>query len=166
MLGGFSRLGLGLADFTAETVDTFGKTVVDGDILPSSTGGLIGAMIDKKNGASAVDPNIGPGTSRFGNKFYVAGDKVTSLKEATNPGVMLRFSMSNNAKLLDLTNPAIASSMGYEMGMSHEAVQQLMKNWDLTGYDAIKFPSEKNPGGVNYGVINPTILTFEGIEGL
>ena len=52
------------------------------------------------------------------------------------------------------------------MGMTHADVQQLMKNWDLNGYDAIKYPSKKNPGGVNYGVINPTILTFEGVEGL
>ena len=86
--------------------------------------------------------------------------------EATSPSIMLRFSMSDNARILDLTNPDIASSMGYEMGMTHADVQQLMKNWDLNGYDAIKYPSEKNPVGVNYGVINPTILTFEGVEGL
>ena len=30
-----------------------------------------------------------------------------------------------------------------------------MENWDLTGIDAIKCPSERNFGGVNYGVINP-----------
>lgn len=39
-----------------------------------------------------------------------------------------------------------------------------MKNWDLTGIDAIKYPSERNPGGVNYGVVNPAILKFEGVE--
>ena len=120
----------------------------------------------KEHGASAVDPNIGPGTSRFGNKFYVAGDKTTSLMEATNPGIMLRFSMSDNARILDLTNPEIAKSLGYKMGMSHEAVQNLMKGWDLSGIDAIKYSSEKNPGGVNYGVINPAILNFEGVEGI
>ena len=61
IIDGFSRLGLGLADFTAETLDTFGKTAVDGDILPSSTGGLIGAVIDKKNGECFSDTGkIGP----------------------------------------------------------------------------------------------------------
>ena len=120
----------------------------------------------KIEGVSVINPNIGPGTSRFGNKFYVAGDKLTSLKEASNPGIMLRFSISESAKILDLTNPKIADSLGYQMGLSHEETQELMKNWDLTGIDAIKYPSERNPGGVNYGVINPLILKFEGVEGL
>lgn len=117
-------------------------------------------------GVSAIDPNYGSGTSRFGNKFYVAGDKLTSIKEASNPGIMLRFSMSENANILDLTNPEVAESLGYQMGLSHETTQELMKNWDLTGIDAIKYPRERNPGGVNYGVINPLILKFEGVEGL
>lgn len=50
------------------------------------------------------------------------------------------------------------------MGMSHEDTQKLMQTWDLTGVDAIRFPSEKNPGGINYAVINPQILKFEGVE--
>ncbi len=120
----------------------------------------------EKNGVSEIDPNYGPGTSRFGNKFYVAGDKLTSLMEASNPGIMMRFSMSENATILDLTNTDIAKSMGYTMGLTHEESQKLMQKWDLTGIDAIKYPSEKNPVGINYGVINPTILTFEGIEGV
>ena len=120
----------------------------------------------KKEGVSVIDPNIGPGTSRFGNKFYVAGDKVTSLMEASNPGIMLRFKMSESANILDLTNKEISESLGYQMGLSHDETQELMKDWDLTGIDAIKYPSERNPGGINYAIINPSILRFEGVEGL
>ena len=125
-----------------------------------------GQFIDslKINGSDAINVNIGDGTSRFGNKFYVAGDKATSAAEARFPGVMLKFSMAPDAKILDLTNPKIASSLGYSPGMSHEETQNLMQNWNLEGVDAIKYPSEKNPGGVNYAVINKTILKFEGIE--
>ncbi|MGI5172100.1 hypothetical protein H0R92_00665 [Treponema sp. OMZ 840] len=39
-----------------------------------------------------------------------------------------------------------------------------MKNWNLSSIDAIRYPSEKNPGGSNYAIINPTILTPEAVE--
>lgn len=42
--------------------------------------------------------------------------------------------------------------------MSRESVRNLMNSWNLTGIDAIKYPSEKNPGGYNYAVLNPEIL--------
>ena len=118
----------------------------------------------KEIGVEAININIGGGTSRFGNKFYFAGDKVTSLCETKNPGVLLKFTMLENANILDLANPKIADSLGYQLGLSHETSQKLMKKWNLTGIDAIKYPSEQNPGGVNYAVMNPAILRFEGVE--
>ncbi len=118
----------------------------------------------KEIGVEAININIGGRTSRFGNKFYVAGDKVTSLCETKNPGVLLKFTMLENANILDLANPKIADSLGYQLGLSHETSQKLMKKWNLTGIDAIKYPSEQNPGGVNYAVMNPAILRFEGVE--
>ena len=34
----------------------------------------------------------------------------------------------------------------------------LMRSWNLTYIDAIKYFSEKNPGGYNYAVLNTAIL--------
>ena len=80
--------------------------------------------------------------------------------EATNPGIMLKFSIAEDANILDLINPDVAKKMGYIMGLTHEESHKLMKGWDLSGVDAIKYPTEKNPAGVNYGVIN----SIEGVE--
>ncbi len=160
---GAGVIGLGVGELAKSIVNSRTKEQPKINVYHMTDAGQ---FIDslKLNGADAINVNIGDGTSRFGNKFYVAGDKVTSAAEARFPGVMLKFSMAPDAKILDLTNPKIASSLGYSPGMSHEETQNLMQNWNLESVDAIKFPSEKNPGGVNYAVINKTILKFEGIE--
>jgi RHS repeat-associated protein len=115
-------------------------------------------------GIKAINPLMLNSGSRFGKALYVAEDPNTAIIENGAPALtVLKFSMNKLARILDLTNPAITKEMGYNSGMSHERTQQLMQSWDLKGVDAIRFPSEKNPGGVNYAVLNWSKLNFEGI---
>lgn len=116
------------------------------------------------DGSGVIDKSKTNPNSRFGQQFYVASDRDTARKEATSYGPLVKFSMSPDANILDLTNPEIAAKMGYSKGISREDAQNLMKSWNLSGIDAIRYPSEKNPGGSNYAIINPKILTPEAVE--
>ncbi len=42
--------------------------------------------------------------------------------------------------------------------MTRNDTRYLMRNWDLIYIDAIKYPSEKSPGGYNYAVLNTAVL--------
>ena len=108
--------------------------------------------------SSVIDFSYTDPDSRFGKCFYVASDPVTAEKEASNPGVVIKLEMAENANILDLTDPEIAEKYGYSNAMPRDDARYLMRNWNLTGVDAIKYPSEKNPGGYNYAVLNPLIL--------
>ena len=67
MIDGANRFGLAIADFVAETADTFGAKVIDGDLLPSSLGGAIGAVVDKsKNECFSDTGAIGPAQKKGG----------------------------------------------------------------------------------------------------
>ena len=69
MLDGVSRFALAAGDFMLETLDTAGQNVIDGDILPASVGGLVGAAVDKSNGVAFSDTGkIGP-AQRTGEKI-------------------------------------------------------------------------------------------------
>ena len=116
------------------------------------------------NGNTAIDKSKTSSDSRFGQQFYVASDPATARAEATSVGPLIKFSMSENSVILDLTNPSTADAVGYKPGMSRAKVRDLMSTWNLSGVDAIKYPSEKNPGGSNYAVLNPLILKPEGVE--
>ena len=115
-------------------------------------------------GNSAIDKSKTNPDCRFGQQFYVASEKLTAYLEAGGVSTLVKFKMAENAKVLDLTNPEIANKYGYTKGLSRVEARNLMGSWDLTGIDAIKFPSEKNPGGTNYAVLNPSILTPVGVE--
>ena len=115
-------------------------------------------------GNSAIDKSKTNPDCRFGQQFYVASDKMTAYLEAGGVSTLVKFKMAENAKVLDLTNSEIANKYEYTKGLSREDARNLMGTWNLAGIDAIKFPSEKNPGGTNYAVLNPSILTPVGVE--
>ena len=117
-----------------------------------------------KFGSVMIDNSISRADNRFGKQFYVASDKTTVSMEASGSGFLVKFEMSKQSKILDLTNPCVAEKMGYMAGMSRESARNLVSTWNLSGYDAIKYPSEKNPLGSNYAVINPMILKPTGVE--
>ena len=117
-----------------------------------------------KDGNSAINKSKTDPKSRFGQQFYVASDPNTARAEATVSGSVIKFKLSENARVLDLTDSSIANKLGYSQGMSRDEARDLMKSWNLAGVDAIRYPSEKNPGGYNYAVFNITILTPIGVE--
>lgn len=78
--------------------------------------------------------------------------------------MLLKFGLSEKANILDLSNSQVASQLGYSAGMARDDVRDLIKDWNLTGIDAIRYPIEKNPGGYNYAIINLVILTPMGVE--
>lgn len=84
MMDGISRVGLGAADFVAETADTCGANVIDGDVLPSSTGGLICAVIDKKNGNAFFDTEKVGQTQKMGEKVNAGFTFLTSTADYVN----------------------------------------------------------------------------------
>ena len=112
----------------------------------------------KKLPSSVIDFARTDKDSRFGQCFYVVSDPLTASLEASDPGIVIKIEISPNAKILDLTNAEIAKQYGYSEGMSRDDARYLMKSWNLTYIDAIKYSSEKNPGGYNYAVLNTAIL--------
>ena len=88
----------------------------------------------------------------------VASDPLTASLEASDTGIIIKMEMSPNANILDLTNADIAKQYGYSYGMTRDDARYLMRNWNLTGIDAIKYPSEENPSDYNCAVLNPSIL--------
>jgi hypothetical protein len=81
ILDGIGRFGLAAGDFMLEALDTGGKNVMDGDILPTSVGGMVGAVIDKGNGEAFSDTGkIGP-AQKTGEKINAG---VTFLSNTTD----------------------------------------------------------------------------------
>lgn len=56
----------------------------------------------------------------------MSSDPITARKEATSMGPLIKFSMSPTAVILDLTNPSVATNMGYKTKMTREDVRNLM----------------------------------------
>lgn len=84
MVDGANRFGLAIADFVAETADTFGAKVVDGALLPSTLGGSIGAVIDKRNNECFSDTGeIGP-AQKTGEKINASVSYITSTLDYVN----------------------------------------------------------------------------------
>ena len=96
MIDGANRFGLAIADFIAETADTFGAKVIDGDLLPSSLGGAIGAVVDKSNNECFSDTGaIGPAQKK-GEKInagisYITStlDYASTIKTASSAGEVI-----------------------------------------------------------------------------
>ena len=117
-----------------------------------------------QNGIGVIDKNIlNKGDNRFGGQFYVASDKYTADKERPGYGTYVKLTFKPDARILDLTNPETAKKYGYKTGLTHDECRNLMTSWDLTNYDAIKYPSEQG-GHYNFAVMNFEILIPMGVE--
>ena len=77
---------------------------------------------------------------------------------------MLKFRMEvDPTRVFDLTRLEVADSVGYQMGMTRTQVREkVLPNLPWGAFDAIRFPSEQDPGGINYPVLDPAISKFEG----
>jgi hypothetical protein len=112
-----------------------------------------------------IDPAFLNPNSRFGAAFYVSNDAKTTLAELAHHGATgtqtIRFNMNlEAAKILDLTDPAIANSWRYSGGPITLATQNIGADALRNGFSVIKYPSLRGPG-VNYGILKDfdTILS-------
>ncbi|MDD2991177.1 MAG: DUF637 domain-containing protein [Zoogloea sp.] len=106
-----------------------------------------------------IDQNYLNPNSRFGKAFYVAEEPGTSIAEMNHYGVDpftgIRFSIDHSrVKLLDLTNPDVAMKWGYSGGEKTAQMKQLADQAKASGYNAIRFVSERTSDGVNIAVLS------------
>jgi hypothetical protein len=106
-----------------------------------------------------IDPQYLDPKTRFGKAFYVAEKPGTTLAELAHhnaaPTTGIRFSVNKAAlKPLDLTDPKTAQAWGYKGGPITPQTQAIGENARQKGYNAIRFNSERDPGGVNYAVLD------------
>ena len=120
-----------------------------------------------------IEPAFFGTDTRFGPGFYVASDGETAIAEVMHHGgsagasKVIRFTMSKTQlKVLDLTDESIASAWklndarAYELAHLSESkmvyykkFQEMAQNAANQGYNAIRYKSYRNPGGVNYVII-------------
>ncbi|NBF11540.1 PAAR domain-containing protein [Pseudomonas sp. Fl4BN1] len=108
---------------------------------------------------SGIDPKFLNPNSRFGAAFYVGESPTTPLAELAHHGATpthgIRFNVNaSKAKVLDLTDPAVAKEWGYNGGPISAKTQQIGVDAGDQGYNVIRFGSERDPGGVNHAVLD------------
>ena len=108
MLDGISRFALATGDFMLEALDTADRNVMDGDIFPSSIGGLVGAVVDKSNGVASSDTGkIGPAQK--------TGEKINSaLSFAVNTTSYFNTVLSSPSAAAAIVNEALHQYDVYE----------------------------------------------------
>jgi hypothetical protein len=120
-----------------------------------------------------IEPAFFGANNRFGPGFYVASQGETAIAEVMHHGgdagasKVIRFSMlKSNLKILDLTDAASArawklqeardfeiANLGAGKDVYYKMFQELAQNAKAEGYNAIRFYSYRNPGGVNYVIL-------------
>lgn len=108
---------------------------------------------------SGVDPARLNPKSRFGAAFYVAQEPETALAELAHHGVKpvhgIRLDLdSSKMRVLDFTDPHTASNFGYSGGPITGKTQALGDEALKLGYNVIKYPSMRDPGGINYAILD------------
>lgn len=101
--------------------------------------------------SSEIDPKYLNPNARFGRAFYVAENAGTTLAELAHHGAKgthgIRFSLNSKAaKILDLTDPAIAKAWGYTGGPISSATQSIGTRARAAGYNVIRFNSLRGKG--------------------
>jgi RHS repeat-associated protein len=103
--------------------------------------------------------------ARFGQAFYVAQQGETAVAEVAVHGGkashVIRFQLDlSKAKVLDLTDPAVAKAWGYVENVdAYAAHQQLAQKAMEQGYNVIKFQSYRGPG-YNYALLHNPLNPF------
>lgn len=108
---------------------------------------------------NGIDISYTSSESRFGQGFYVAADGNTTVAElayhGTDAKYSIRYDMNlEGQKVLDLTNPKVASEWGFLQGESslHEC-QNIAEIALDEGYNVIKVQSYRD-AGINYVIYN------------
>ncbi len=105
---------------------------------------------------SAIDPKFFNPKGRYGPAFYVSGTDVTAALEVGRRGTStfaIRYRLDLlAARVLDLTDRAIAARWGFTPGASLEACQAIGAAARASGYSVVIYPSYAGPG-VNYAIL-------------
>jgi RHS repeat-associated protein len=105
-----------------------------------------------------IDPAFLNPNSRFGRAFYLSDEAGTTLRELFHHSApsthTIRFNLNlNQAKILDLGDPAIAKAWGYAADPISEATKSIGPRAMSAGFNIIKVPSLRGPG-TNYTVLS------------
>ena len=112
-----------------------------------------------------VRPEYFSPNARFGKAFYVAqrGETAVAEVEAHGSSVsqVIRYQVDlSQAKVLDLTNSAVAKSWGYiEDATAYSSHQALAQRAMQEGYNVIKYGSFRGPG-FNYALLDNPLNPF------
>jgi RHS repeat-associated protein len=105
-----------------------------------------------------IDPTRFSPDTRFGKGFYIAEEGETAVAEVSyhggNASHVIRYELNlSNARVLDLTDPAVVRVWGSPSGNNYAVTQAMAKKAQEAGYNVIKFPSMRGPGN-NYVVFD------------
>ncbi|MDZ7616040.1 MAG: RES family NAD+ phosphorylase [Patescibacteria group bacterium] len=98
-----------------------------------------------------IDPKYFNPKSRFGKAFYVSEMPDTTLAElyhhASAGTHTIRFTLNSKAaRILDLTDPAVAKAWGYSGGPITSTTQALGGRARAAGFNVVRFTSERGRG--------------------
>jgi len=130
---------------------------VDGDI--NNVKHAVSSANQAQSVLDGINPKYFNPNSRFGGGFYVGGDADTLVAELSEHGMTAKYAISYNIdlsgqKVLDLTNPEIASKWDFTPKMtSTSACQEIGKLAREQNYNVIKFESYRGDG-INYVIFN------------
>jgi len=96
--------------------------------------------------------------ARFGRAFYVSERGETAIAEIGSHGKnathVIRYRLNlAEAKVLDLTDPALVKIWGSPAGEHYEITKAIAFRARAAGYDAIRFPSLRGPGN-NFAIFD------------
>ena len=119
----------------------------------------VGSANQAQSVLEGINPKYFNPERRFGGGFYVGTDFDTIVAELSEHGNTAKYAISydmnlNGQKVLDLTNPQIASEWGYVQNLtSTKACQNIGEISRTKEYNAIKFQSYRGDG-INYVIYN------------
>ncbi len=98
-----------------------------------------------------IDPSRFSPDTRFGKAFYVAEKGDVAVAEVayhgSTPTHVIRYKMDlSKAKVLDLTDPTVVKDWGSPGGNNYAKTQAIAKKAQESGYNVIKFPSQRATG--------------------
>lgn len=119
----------------------------------------VGSANQAQSVLDGINPKYFNPESRFGGGFYVGADADTIVAELAEHGNTAKYAISydmnlSGQKVLDLTDPKIASEWGYVQNLtSTKACQNIGELARTKGYNVIKFQSYRGDG-INYVIYN------------
>ena len=160
-------LGIGVeSELMAKAATVEGGAIAGGDVLirgDAVAGGSVQHAVGTASQAQSVLDGINPKyfniESRFGGGFYVCGDSDTIIAELAEHGNTAKYAISydmnlTGQKVLDLTNPQVASNWDFVQNLtSTNSCQDIGAAAKLQGYNVIKFQSFRSDG-INYVIYN------------